>query len=182
MAKFVAEFGPISLLAIGFPEIKNLDGALIKELLKLSDAYIIKIIGLMAISKDGKGKVKSVQLTEFSDEERVRLGAAIGALIGFGAAGKEGAEAGANAGAEAAYYKEFGLSTEQIKGIAKKMPNGTAAGFLLIEHLWAKTFKELAMEKHGVVLANGFISPASLVALGAELADGAKAAEKVKLK
>ncbi len=165
MAKFVAEFGPISLLAIGFPEIKNLDGALIKELLKLSDAYIIKIIGLMAISKDDKGKVKSVQLTEFSDEERVRLGAAIGALIGFGAAGKEGAEAGANAGAEAAYYKEFGLSTEQ-----------------LIEHLWAKTFKELAMEKHGVVLANGFISPASLVALGAELAEGAKAAEKVKLK
>jgi uncharacterized membrane protein len=182
LAKFVAEFGPISLLAIGFPEIKNLDGALIKELLKLSDAYIIKIIGLMAISKDGKGKVKSVQLTEFSDEERVRLGAAIGALIGFGAAGKEGAEAGANAGAEAAYYKEFGLSKEQIKGIATKMPNGTAAGFLLIEHLWAKTFKELAMEKHGVVLANGFISPASLVALGAELAEGAKAAEKVKLK
>jgi uncharacterized membrane protein len=182
LAKFVAEFGPISLLAIGFPEIKNLDGALIKELLKLSDAYIIKIIGLMAISKDGKGKVKSVQLTEFSDEERVRLGAAIGALIGFGAAGKEGADAGANAGAEAAYYKEFGLNKEQIKNIAKDMPNGTAAGFLLIEHLWAKTFKELAMEKHGVVLANGFISPASLVALGAELAEGAKAAEKVKLK
>jgi uncharacterized membrane protein len=182
LTKFVAEFGPISLLAIGFPEIKNLDGALIKELLKLSDAYIIKIIGLMAIAKDDKGKVKSVQLTEFSDEERVRLGAAVGALIGFGAAGEKGAEAGANAGAEAAYYKEFGLNKEQIKNIAKDMPNGTAAGFLLIEHLWAKTFKELAMEKHGVVLANGFISPQALVALGAELAEGAKTAEKVQLK
>jgi uncharacterized membrane protein len=182
LTKFVAEFGPISLLAIGFPEIKNLDGALVKELFKFSDAYIIKIIGLMAIAKDDKGKVKSVQLTEFSDEERVRLGAAVGALIGFGAAGEEGAEAGANAGAEAAYYKEFGLNKEQIKNIAKDMPNGTAAGFLLIEHLWAKTFKELAMEKHGVVLANGFISPQALVALGAELAEGAKTAEKVKLK
>jgi uncharacterized membrane protein len=182
LTKFVAEFGPISMLAIGFPEIKNLDGALVKELFKLSDAYIIKIIGLMAIAKDDKGKVKSVQLTEFSDEERVRLGAAVGALIGFGAAGEEGAKAGANAGAEAAYYKEFGLNKEQIKNIAKDMPNGTAAGFLLIEHLWAKTFKELAMEKHGVVLANGFISPQALVALGAELAEGAKTAEKVKLK
>ena len=59
----MVEFGPISLLAIGFPEIKNLDGALIKELLALSDARIISIIGLMAIVKDEKGKIASVQLT-----------------------------------------------------------------------------------------------------------------------
>jgi hypothetical protein len=33
-----------------------------------------------------------------------------------------------------------------------------------------------------VILANGFITPESLVALGAELAEGAKTAEKVTLK
>jgi uncharacterized membrane protein len=176
----MVEFGPISLLAIGFPEIKNIDGALIKELFALSDARIISIIGLMAIVKDEKGQVASVQITEYSDEDRIRLGAAIGALIGLGAAGEKGAEIGANAGAEAAYYKEFGLSHEQIKDIAKNMPKGTAAGFLLIEHLWAKRFKEIAMEKHGVVLANGFISPMAFVALGAELAEGKKTAAKLK--
>ncbi len=176
----MVEFGPISVLALGFPEIKNLDGALIKEILALSDARIISIIGLMAVAKDDKGKIASVQMTEYSDEDRIRLGAAIGALIGFGAAGEEGAKIGANAGAEAAYYKEFGLSHEQIKGIAKDMPKGTAAGFLLIEHLWAKKFKEIAMEKHGVVLANGFISPLAFVALGAELAEGKKTAAKLK--
>ena len=36
------------------------------------------------------------------------------------------------------------------------------------------------MEKHGVVLANGFISPLALVALGAELAEGKKTAAKLK--
>jgi uncharacterized membrane protein len=178
----MVEFGPISLLAIGFPEIKKLDGALIKELFRLSDAKIIKIIGLLAIVKDEKGKIASAQITEFSDEERVKLGAAVGALIGFGAAGVEGAKAGANAGAERAYYKEFGLTDKQIKDIAKDMSPGTAAGLVLIEHVWAKKFKEIAMNKQGVVLANGFISPAALVALGAELAEGAKTAEKVKLK
>jgi uncharacterized membrane protein len=71
---------------------------------------IISIIGLLGIVKDEKGKVASAQITEFSDADRIRLGAAIGALIGFGAAGEEGAKIGANAGAEAAYYKEFGLS------------------------------------------------------------------------
>ncbi|MDD1707342.1 MAG: DUF1269 domain-containing protein, partial [Methanoregulaceae archaeon] len=124
----------------------------------------------------------SVQITELSDEDRIKLGAGIGALIGFGAAGEKGAIAGANAGAEAMYYKEFGLSQKQIKEIAKNIPNGTAAGLLLIEHLWAKKFKEIALKQHGVLLANGFITLDSLVALGAHLAEGAKAAEQLKLK
>ena len=66
--------------------------------------------------------------------------------------------------------------------IAKDIPKGTAAGFLLVEHLWAKKLKELVLKQDGVVLAQGFIQPGALVALGAELAEGAKAAEKVKIK
>ena len=176
------EFGPIQLIAIGFPEVKYLKGELLKEIFSLSEKKIIRIVGLLAIAKDEKGKMASVQLTELSDDDRIKLGAGIGALIGYGAAGEEGAIAGANAGAEAMYYKEFGLSKKQIKDIAKNIPNESAAGFLLIEHLWAKKFKEIAMKQHGVLLANGFITLDSLVALGASLAEGAKAGEKLKLK
>ena len=50
---------------------------------------------------------------------------------------------------------------------------------MLIEHLWAKKFKEIALKQHGVLLANGFITLDSLVAMGAHLAEGAKAAEKL---
>jgi uncharacterized membrane protein len=178
----MVEFGPIQLIAIGFPEVKYLKGELLKEILSLSEKKIIRIVGLLAIVKDAKGKIASVQITELSDDDRIKLGAGIGALIGFGAAGEEGAIAGANAGAEAMYYKEFGLSKKQIKDIAKEMPNETAAGFLLIEHLWAKKFKEIALKQHGVLLANGFITLDSLVAMGARLAEGAKTAEKLKAK
>lgn len=177
----MAEFGPISLIAIGFPKIEYLKGELLKEIFKLSEAKIVRIIGLLAIVKDDKGKIASVQITELSDEDRIKLSAGVGALIGFGAAGEAGAIAGAEAGAERASHKEFGLTHKQVRNIAKDMPNGTAAGFMLIEHLWAKKFKEIAMKQHGVLLANDFISPLALVALGAELAEGAKAAEKVKL-
>jgi hypothetical protein len=38
--------------------------------------------------------------------------------------------------------------------------------------------KETATKKHGVLLANSFISPAALVSLGTELAEGAKIAGK----
>ena len=176
------EFGPIQSIAIGFPEQENLQGEILREIFSLSDNRIIRVVGFLAIAKDEKGKFASVQLTELSDDDRIKLGAGIGALIGYGAAGEEGARAGANAGAEAMYYKEFGLDREQIKEIAKNIPNETAAGFLLIEHLWAKKFKEIALKQHGVLLANGFITLDSLVAMGAHLAEGAKAGEtQIKL-
>ncbi len=182
----MVEFGPISLIAIGFPNIDKLKGELLAEIFRLSDAKVIRVIGLLAVVKDDKGKIVSAQISELSPEDRMKLGAAIGALIGFGAAGERGAMAGAEAGAQRVAdkvaQKDFGLSHAQIMAIARDMPNGTAAGFMLIEHLWAKKFKEIAFKQEGVLLANGFISPGDLVALGASLADGAKTAEKVRLK
>jgi len=75
--------------------------------------------------------------------------------------------------------KEFGLNQKQIREIARDIPNGSAAGFLLIEHLWAKNLKEIALAQDGIMLANGFITPDSLMALGSELAEGVKAAGKL---
>ena len=178
----MVEFGPIQMIAMGFPELEHMDGALVKEIFKLSEHKIIRVVGLLAIAKDEKGKIASVQLTQLSDDDRIKLAAGVGYLVGLGAAGEEGAKAVSNAAAEAAYYKEFGLDQKQIRNIAQNIPKGTYAGFLLIEHLWAKKFKEIAMKKHAVLLANGFITLDSLVAMGAHLAEGAKAAEKVKLK
>jgi uncharacterized membrane protein len=180
----MVEFGPISLLAVGFPDVRKMKGELLAEIFRLSDENIIRIVGLSVIVKDEKGKVQPFQLTEFSEDERIQLGAAIGALIGLGAAGEKGAAAGADAVAERIYNKggEFGLNPGQIKRIAKDMPRGTAVGLLLIEHLWAKEFKEIGRKLKGTVLANAFITPEALVALGAQLAKGAKVAEKVKIK
>ena len=77
--------------------------------------------------------------------------------------------------------KARSLNTEDIMAIAEEIPKGTAASILLVEHLWAKKLKELAIKQDGIVLAEGFIRPIELVALGAELAEGAKAAQRVKI-
>jgi uncharacterized membrane protein len=159
-----------------------LKGDMLREIFRLSEAGIIRVVGLSAIVKDEQGNIESAQITELSDEERTKLGAAVGALIGYGAAGTEGAEAGAKAGAEIIAQKEFGLSRESIMEIAQNMPNGTAAALLLVEHLWAKKLEEKARNQDGVVLANGIISPSALVALGEELAEAAETAEDVKVK
>jgi uncharacterized membrane protein len=178
----MVEFGPIHMIVLGFPEIDKLKGEALREVFRLSEAGIIRVIGLLAIVKDGKGNMESVQLTELSDADRVKLGAGIGALIGLGAAGEKGAMVGAEAGAMRVAEKDFGLSKEDIMDIAKGIPNGTAASVLLFEHLWAKRLKELVIKAGGIVLAQGVIEPTALVALGSELAEGAKVAEKVKIK
>jgi uncharacterized membrane protein len=178
----LVEFGPIHMVVLGFPDINKLKGEVLKEIFKLSQAGIIRVIGLLAIVKDAKGNIESVQITELSDEDRIKLGAGIGALIGLGAAGKKGAMAGAEAGAMTVAQKDFGLSQEEIMAMAKEIPKGTAAGILLFEHLWAKKLKELVLKQNGLVLAQGVIEPIALVALGAELAEGAQAAEKIKIK
>ena len=115
-------FGPISLLAVEFPDISKLEGELIKEIGKLSQAGIIRVVGLLAVAKDEKGEFAAVQATGLSDEDRMKLGAGIGALIGYGAAGEAGVQAGWEAGAGAVAEKvakhDFGLSKEQVKDIA----------------------------------------------------------------
>jgi uncharacterized membrane protein len=174
----MVEFGPVQMVAIGFPDPQKLKGDLLKELLAMSGKKFIRLIGLLGVVKDANGVIESVQITELSDADRKRLGAVAGALIGLGAARGKGAAAGTKAGAKA-MSKEFGLNQKQIQEIAENVPNGSAAGFLLIEHLWAKKLKEIALEQDGVVLANGFITPDSLIALGSELAEGIKAAEKL---
>ena len=177
----MVEFGPIHMIVLGFPDVSKLKGEALKEVFKLSEAGIIRVIGLLAIAKDKNGHMEAVQLTELSDADRVKLGAGIGALIGFGAAGKKGAMEGAEAGAMGV-KKDFGLTKKEVMDIAEEIPNGTAASIVLFEHLWAKKLKEIAIKVDGVVLAQGVIEPRALVALGSELAEGAKAAEKVKIR
>lgn len=176
----MVEFGPIQLIAIGFPDPRKLQGALLTEIFRLSEAGIIRVIGLLGIVKDENGTVGSVQTTELSDQDRVKLAASVGALIGYGAGGEKGAMTGAETGAQWAAQKEFGLTPDQIRGIAESVPPGSAAGFALVEHLWAKKLKEQALKQDGVLLANGFVSPMALVGLGTVLADGARAAEQLR--
>lgn len=177
----MVEFGPIHLVAIGFPDPRRLQGAMLTEMFRLSEAGIIRMVGLLGIVKDENGTVGSVQTTELSDQDRIKLAAGVGALIGFGMDGEKGALTGAETGAQWAAQKEFGLGQDQVREIAEGVPRGSAAAFVLIEHLWAKRLKELALDQDGVLLANGFINPLALAGLGAALAEGARVAEQARL-
>jgi uncharacterized membrane protein len=93
--------GPVQLLVLGFPD-PDFHGEVIEELERLRQSDTIRVIDALAVYKDAAGEIEAMHLSNLSQDEAIELGSVVGALIGLGFDGEEGAEAGAQAGAEAA--------------------------------------------------------------------------------
>lgn len=169
-------YGPMQMVVIGFDE-PEFHGKILKELRSLREKGTMRLIDLLFVWKDAGGKVTEFQATDLTEEERLRFGAVVGALIGFGAAGKEGARAGAEVGAEWVAERDFGIAADDLSRIADAIPTDSAAAVMLIEHTWAIGLKEAMRDAGGFVLAQGMVTPEALLLAGADLAAAVKAAD-----
>ena len=96
------------------------------------------------------------------------MGAIAGALIGFGYGGGEdedAIEAGAEAGAEAMADGHL-IPDDEAWYVADAIPNGSAAAIILIEHMWAIPLRNAIVEAGGMALADEWIHPKDLIAVG----------------
>ncbi|MCL4863402.1 MAG: hypothetical protein KJZ93_28620, partial [Caldilineaceae bacterium] len=113
-----------------------------------------------------------LQVSTLSEAERSDLAAFAGAMVGLGAAGVEGALVGAELAVESLAERDyFGFDDEDIDEILDELPDNSTAAVLLFEHAWALPFKQAIQRAGGELIAQGFISPGALVALGEMLAD-----------
>ena len=87
-------FGPIQIIAVGFPTTDRFEGRIADELIKLSDAGTIRIVDLLAVLVEDD-EVDIIRATDLSDAQREMFGAQMGALIGLGVDGIDGFVAGA---------------------------------------------------------------------------------------
>jgi uncharacterized membrane protein len=157
--------GPVQLIVLGFDH-PNFKGEVIEELERLRESDTIRVIDSIAVYKDADGELEVEHLSNLTRDEAIELGSKIGALIGLGIEGEEGAEAGAIAGAEAA---EDGIDVFDEEGawdVLEDIPNDSAAALLLIEHHWAVPLRDAIARAGGFRISDGFISPLDLVELG----------------
>lgn len=161
-------FGPIQIFAFGFPDTEGFEGRIAEELIKLSDAGVIRIVDALAVVADGD-EVEILRVSDLDEEQRVELGMEMGALIGLGMAGLEGMMEGAEVGAEVA--EEGGLGVVEAIGeeFIDELPDGAAALLLIIEHAWAVPLRSAVVDAGGVLIGNQWIGAQDLVALGAAL-------------
>jgi uncharacterized membrane protein len=156
--------GHVQVLVVGFDP-PDFRGKIIEELERLRESGVVRLIDLILVRKDEDGVIDRVQRSDLTIEEAQQVGAIAGALIGFGAEGEEGAEAGARLGAAAGEDGHI-LDESDTWFIDDVIPPGSAAAVVLLEHRWAIPLRDSVREAGGFLLADAWVHPTDLVAVG----------------
>ncbi len=160
--------GPVQLLVLGFAE-PNFTGKIAAEVDRLRQNEMIRLVDLLIVEKDEAGEITTIQMSDLSVDEAMELGAVAGALIGLGTGDEEAVEAGALLGAEAGEDGHL-IADEEAWYIADTIPEGSVAAVVLIEHLWAIPLREAIVDAGGISLADEWIHPQDLIAVGVDAA------------
>ena len=163
------EIGPVQLLAIGFDPDARFEGKIMDELASLERHETIRILDLLFVGKDAE--TGDLLALDYQGEE---LGAIVGALLGFDFEGEQPSEVSEIEG------HAFGLSQREIQGIAASLKPGSSAGFLLIEHVWARELKDAIRNAGGFPLGEGFLTPETLAEVASELLAMSEALEELE--
>jgi uncharacterized membrane protein len=161
--------GPVQLLAVGFDPDARFEGRIMDELANLERHETIRILDLLFVGKDDE--TGDLLALDYQGEE---LGAIVGALLGFDFEGKQPSELSEIEG------HAFGLSESEIQKIAASLDPGSSAGFLLIEHVWARDLKRAIRDAGGFPLGEGFLTPETLAAVAPELLAMSEALEELE--
>jgi uncharacterized membrane protein len=164
--------GPVQILVVGF-ENPQFHGHVLEELRRLKENDTIALVDLLVVRKDEHGNVERLHTTDLTDAELEEFGATIGALIGLGFGGdEESMTAGAVLGAEAAGNMGGDDGSWYVDDA---IPPNTAAAIALIEHRWAIPLRDKIQDAGGFHLADAWVHPSDLIAIGMLAAEEAHA-------
>jgi uncharacterized membrane protein len=153
----VESVGPIQLLSVAFDG-NRFRGEIMPELERLKRAGIVRIIDLLLVRKDSVGAVMVTTETDLDWGEAVSLGAYLGALAGYAAAGPGAVERGALAGAAELADGHF-FDEDDVFRVTQALPENMAAALVILEHLWAKPLLEAVERAGGIELSNDWLRP-----------------------
>jgi hypothetical protein len=157
------ELGPIQLLVIGFPRTDLFKGEVLDELAALEDRGTIRVLDLLYVEKIGEDELIVLEIEDLG-AEAASFGGVLSAFLGL-----DGAEPSSRGALDAAVGGEvFGLSGEQARASLASMDVGTAAGIILIEHIWAIHFRDAARRAGGYPVLQGFLTPEAVLMVGEE--------------
>jgi uncharacterized membrane protein len=163
------DIGPVQLLAVGFDPKARFEGRIMDELENLERHETIRILDLLFVGKDAE--TGDLLALDYQGED---LGAIVGTLLGFDFDDEQPSEVSEIEG------HAFGLSDREIQGIAASLKPGSSAGFLLIEHVWARDLKRAIRDAGGFPLGEGFLTPETLAAVATELLAISEALEELE--
>jgi uncharacterized membrane protein len=165
------KIGPVQLLAVGFGPEAKFEGKIMDELSRLECQETIRILDLLFVQKDAEtGDLLAL------DYQGPDLGAIVGTLLGFEFEGDNERPIGL----QEVESQAFGLSRKEIEEVAALLEPGCSAGFVLIEHVWARDLKRAIRETGGFPLGEGFLTPEAVAVVAPELVAMAEALDELE--
>jgi hypothetical protein len=157
------ELGPVQVLVIGIED-GEFSPQIVAGLRNLHDSDAIRLIDLLLVHRNGKGEIEQIEQGDVGVGGRRTFGALAGELLGLAAEGREPAEP-AVAGLPRMSGEAFG--EDEVWYLADVIPNGSSAAIALIEHRWAIPLRDAITGAGGQTLADSWIHPDDLAAIGA---------------
>jgi Family of unknown function (DUF6325) len=153
----IDELGPVDYLVVEFPAGKSsFTGEMADELVTLVDDGVIRVLDLLVLHKDDEGAFEAHEIDDVED---------LGELRGL-----------------ETHVAEI-LAADDVAHLAAAMENGSTAGVLVWENIWAAPFASAARRAGGQLVATGRIPiqaiAASIEAEDAEMEEEAEMEEGV---
>lgn len=159
----IKHIAPLQLIVIGF-EKPVFMGRIMDELNNLRQQNLIRLIDAMAVQKSDEGEISGIEISDLPHGNAVQDGNLIGYLLGLRASEESATEEsvlGAAMNVDSEY--EYGLDPAELETITEDIVDGGAAIIMLIEHLWALPLKQATRAADGVLIAQDFLSPETLI-------------------
>src|SRR4051812_23572792 len=146
--------GPVQLLVLGFDH-PRFHGEIVAELDRLQTGGSVRVIDALAVYKDADTELEVAHLSSVPDAPGAGLGRVVGALVGLDVEGEPGLGADGEP-----------LTEREGWDVLDDIPRDSAAALLLLEHRWAVPLRDAVARAGGYRIADGFISPLDLLAVG----------------
>jgi hypothetical protein len=145
--------GPVQIVVVGF-EGGRFQGEILGELRRLREHDIVRLLDVLLVSRDERGEVKAVEVSDLLPEEAEQFGALTRALIGEG-----GLEPTPD-------VRAAELAAEDAWDVLDVIPNGSSAAIALLEHRWAIPLGDAIQRAGGTPLADAWVHRDDLAAVG----------------
>ena len=142
--------GPLEYTVIGFRK-GTFDGSIARELGKVVDQNIIRIVDIVLIDRDTQGDTAIIEIDAKEDPAFESFTPILANRMGL-------------------------FTAEDIETIAETLPPETSALAILFEHRWAEDVKDAIANAGGFLVARAVIPPEVLEEVSAELEAHASAA------
>jgi uncharacterized membrane protein len=166
------KISPVQLVAIGFPPEAEFEGRIMAEIERLESHETIRVLDLLFVAKDAE--TGDLLALDYQGEDS---GAIVGALLGFEFQDDSGQP---NGSTEGTGDHAFGLSQSEIHDEGASLDPGSSAGFVLIEHVWARDLKDAIRDAGGSPLGESFLTPEDLAEVAFELVAMSEAIEELE--